>query len=245
MSKQKSNNNNINKEELTNPIKCNDSKLINLSNELTDKEQLLSIENENNEEENKELNINSQQNGIDILKQRLKDDKYNISKSNNKQNLENTLNTYIIANKSKEQKILELLEIINQYEIQISKFNKQIISLTNSNKQMKNIIKTIEFDYEQTKINLMTERELNKNNNIYMNNLYQDKILTEERIKELINIINKYSTQTDSLTKTLNNLKNENINFKKENEEFQKNILELKEKNNVLEMIIKIIIQII
>ena len=226
----------------------NKSNIINLSNEYYNNLKLTSIDIDNNEEEIQILNTMPQQKekDIELLKQNLTDNKNkyitknNINKEENKtkiekENIEKSLNSYIMANKSKEQKILELLEIINQYESQISALNKQIISLTNSNKQMKDIIKNIEFGYEQAKVNLMTEKEINKNNNTYMNNLYQDKIISEQKIKELINIINQYSGQTEELTKTLNNLKNENLNYKKENDEFKNKIFELNEKNSSLE----------
>ena len=235
-------NNNKNEEEKYNQY--HKKIILNSYNDINNKMKLSSIENKSNEEEEekKEFNTMSQQTGIEILKQKLesnnnqdttKQNKYIMK--NDKENLENNLKSYIIANKSKEQKILDLLEIINQYELQISSLNKQILSLTNNNKQMKDIIKNMQFGYEQTKVNLMTEKEVNRNNNTYMNNLYQDKILSEERIKELVNIINQYSTQIDALTKTLNNLKNENINYKKENEEYKNDINHLKEQNNNLE----------
>ena len=240
--------NNRNEEEESNnqSKEINKSNIVNLSNEYNNNLKLTSIDIENNEEEIKILNTIPQQKEkeIELLKQNLIDNKNkfknNINKEEKKEkyekeNLEKSLNSYIMANKSKEQKILELLEIVNQYETQISALNKQIISLTNSNKQMKDIIKNMEFGYEQTKVNLMTEKEINKNNNTYMTNLYQDKIISEQKIKELINIINQYSGQTEELTKTLNNLKNENINYKKENDEFKNKIFELNEKNNSLE----------
>ena len=84
-----------------------------------------------------------QQIEIDKIKQKLKE------------NLDSNLNAYILSTKSKEQKILELLEIINQYESQISSLNNQIKLLTNNNKQMKEILKKIEYDYEQAKNKLI------------------------------------------------------------------------------------------
>jgi len=222
-------NNNQNKENITKTT-------LQMSEELSDNMKTMNLDNQNNEEEKQKLKPFHPQKDIKILKEKYKENNENECKVNDeKENLEKNLKSYIIANKSKEDKILDLLEIINQYEIQISLLNKQIISLTNSNKQMKGIIKNIEYGYEQTKVNLMTEKEVNKSNNTYMNNLYQDKILSEERIKELINIINQYSTEIDSLTNTLNFLKNENLKYKKENEEYKNNILKLTEKANTIE----------
>ena len=40
-----------------------------------------------------------------------------------KENLDNNLTSYILSTKAKEQKIMELLEIINQYESQIISLN--------------------------------------------------------------------------------------------------------------------------
>jgi chromosome segregation ATPase len=222
-------NNNQNKENITKTT-------LQMSEELSDNLKTMNLDNQNNEEEKQKLKPFNPQKDIKILKEKYKENNENECKVNNeKEDLERNLKSYMIANKSKEDKILDLLEIINQYEIQISLLNKQIISLTNSNKQMKGIIKNIEYGYEQTKVNLMTEKEVNKNNNTYMNNLYQDKILSEERIKELINIINQYSAEIDSITNTLNILKNENLKYKKENEEYKNNILKLTEKANTLE----------
>ena len=221
-------NNNQNKENITKTT-------LQMSEELSDNMKTMNFENQINEEEKQKLKPFHPKKDIKILKEKYKENNENECKVNNeKENLERNLKSYMIANKSKEDKILDLLEIINQYEIQISLLNKQIISLTNSNKQMKGIIKNIEYGYEQAKVNLMSEKEVNKNNSSYMNNLYQDKILSEERIKELINIINQYSTEIDSLTNTLNILKNENLKYKKENEEYKNNILKLTEKTNTL-----------
>ena len=222
-------NNNQNKENITKTT-------LQMSDDLSDNMKTMNLDNQYNEEEKQKLKPFHPQKDIKILKEKYRENNENECKVNNeKENLERNLKSYMIANKSKEDKILDLLEIINQYEIQISLLNKQIITLTNSNKQMKGIIKNIEYGYEQTKVNLMTEKEVNKNNNTYMNNLYQDKILSEERIKELINIINQYSSEIDSLTNTLNILKNENLKYKKENEEYKNNILKLTEKINTLE----------
>lgn len=209
-----------------------------ITDEFTNNFKLTSIDNENNGVEIKTI---PPQKEIELLKKNLIDNKYITCINNDKntkteeENLDKSLNPYIMANKSKEHKILELLEIINQYESQISSLNNQIISLTNRNKQMKEIIKNIEFDYEQTKVNLMTEKEVNKNNNKYLNDLYQDKIISEKKIKELIEIIKQYSNQTEELTKSLNHTKKENINVKKENEEYKNNNFKLNEKNNSLE----------
>ena len=222
-------NNNQNKENITKTT-------LQMSEELSDNLKTMNLDNQNNEEEKQKLKPFNPQKDIKILKEKYRENNENECKVNNeKEDLERNLKSYMIANKSKEDKILDLLEIINQYEIQISLLNKQIINLTNSNKQMKGIIKNIEYGYEQTKVNLMTEKEVNKNNNTYLNNLYQDKILSEERIKELINIINQYSTEIDSITNTLNILKNENLKYKKENEEYKNNIFKLTEKANTLE----------
>ena len=209
-----------------------------ITDKFTNNFKLTSIDNENNGAEIKTI---PPQKEIELLKKNLIDNKYITCINNDKntkteeENLDKSLNPYIMANKSKEHKILELLEIINQYESQISSLNNQIISLTNRNKQMKEIIKNIELEYEQTKVNLMTEKEVNKNNNKYLNDLYQDKVISEKKIKELIEIIKQYSNQTEELTKALNHAKKENINVKKENEEYKNNNFKLNEKNNSLE----------
>jgi prefoldin subunit 5 len=77
-----------------------------------------------------------------------------------KENLDNNLTSYILSTKAKEQKIMELLEIINQYESQITSLNNQIKLLTSNNKQLKEILQKIEFNYDQNKKELNTEKEI-------------------------------------------------------------------------------------
>ena len=163
-----------------------------------------------------------QQIEIDKIKQKLKE------------NLDSNLNAYILSTKSKEQKILELLEIINQYESQISSLNNQIKLLTNNNKQMKEILKKIEHEFEQAKNNLISEQDINKKNNTYINQLNQDKNICEKKIEELVNIINQYSGQIEALTGALNNLKNEFFSYKNQNEQDKNKIIELNKSNNIL-----------
>ena len=240
-----SNSNIINNNEELPQSQLEDSKSdkidINLSNELNNHNlNLALIESQNDSRKTKALNTIPQKEEIELLKQNLTSKitktKINPNKQElNKETKDESLNPYIASNKLKEKKILELLEIVNQYESQISSLNNQIVFLTNNNKQMKEIIKNIEFDFEQTKVNLMTEKEVNKNNNAYLTNLYQDKIISEQKIKELINIVNQYSSQIDMLKQTLNEIKNENIIYKKENEEYKNNINQINEKNLVLE----------
>ena len=163
-----------------------------------------------------------QQIEIDKIKQKLKE------------NLDSNLNAYILSTKSKEQKILELLEIINQYESQISSLNNQIKLLTNNNKQMKEILKKIEHEFEQAKNNLISEQDINKKNNTYINQLNQDKNICEKKIEELVNIINQYSGQIEALTGALNNLKKEFFSYKNQNEQDKNKIIELNKSNNIL-----------
>ena len=99
---------------------------------------------ESNEEEKVAINLKQnnskilfKQNDVESIKQKLKE------------NLDSNLNSYILSTKSKEQKILELLELINQYEAQIASLNNQITLLTNNNKQTKEILKNMESNYSQ------------------------------------------------------------------------------------------------
>ena len=150
--------------------------------------------------EKKEKNIFIQNNpDIESIKQKLKE------------NLDVNLNSYIISTKAKEQKILELLEIINQYESQIASLNNQIMILTKSNKQMKEILQKMEINYNQNQMELITEKEINKKNSIYMTNLNKEKNICEKKIKELVNIINQYSSQIEALTETLNKFRQDII----------------------------------
>ena len=159
---------------------------------------------------------------IEIIKEKLKE------------NLDSNLTSYIISTKSKEQKITELLELINQYECQISSLNNQIILLTNNNKQMKENLKNTELNYTQTKNELIKQKEINEKNNTNITNLQKDKNICEKKMKELVNIINQYSFQIEALTETLNNIKQEFTLFKKQNENDKIKIKELTDINNLI-----------
>ena len=148
-----------------------------------------------------------------------------------KENLDSNLTSYIISTKSKEQKIMELLELITQYESQIASLNNQIILLTNNNKQTKENLKNIELIFEQTKKDLITQKEINEKNNINITTLQIDKNICEKKMKELVNIINQYSFQIEALTETLNNIKQEFTSFKKQNENDKIKIKELNDIN--------------
>ena len=207
-----------------NPEK-NNSQIIRYSKDFIKNLRFENIKKENdkqNEIEKKEKNNFFQKTDIEKIKQKLKE------------NLDLNLNSYILSTKAKEQKILELLEIIDQYESQIASLNNQIMISTKSNKQMKEILKKIEFNYEKSKMDLIAEKEINKKNNIYMNNVYKEKNIWEKKIKELVNIINQYSSQIEALTETLNNLKQEFFEYKKENEQDKKELSELNNINNTL-----------
>ena len=203
----------------------NNSQIIRYSKDFIKNLRFEKIKQENNKQNEYIIKENNSkdQNDIDKIKQKLKE------------NLDSNLNSYILSTKAKEQKILELLEIINQYESQITSLNNQIMILTKSNKQMKDIFKKIEYNYEQNKMSLISEREININNNKQMNNLYQDKIICEKKIEELVNIINQYSGQIEALTETLNNIKNEFFNYKKQNEQDKNKIIELNNINQILQ----------
>ena len=121
----------------------NNSQIIKYSKDLEKKLNKQDIKTENNKtvESQKFVNNLFKQNDIEKIKQKLKE------------NLDSNLNSYILSTKSKEQKIVELLEIINQYESQITSLNNQIILLTKNNKQMKEILKNIEFNYSNQNLN--------------------------------------------------------------------------------------------
>ena len=111
--------------------KHKDSQIIRYTKDILQKPNL-----KNSEENNEIYTPKISQNEIDCIKAKLKE------------NLETNLNLYIQSTKSKEQKISELLKIINQYESQINSLNSQIVLLTNNNKQMKQILKNIEINYK-------------------------------------------------------------------------------------------------
>ena len=184
---------------------------------------------ESNEEEKVAINLKQnnskilfKQNDVESIKQKLKE------------NLDSNLNSYILSTKSKEQKILELLELINQYEAQIASLNNQITLLTNNNKQTKEILKNMESNYSQVETDLINEKETNKNNINIINELNKDKTICEKKIKELVNIINQYTGQIEALTENLNNLKDEFFIYKNANEQDKNKLNELNLINNAL-----------
>ena len=208
-------------EKVNNNQNQNNSYLIKYSKDFTK-----NIRKQNINEENK-INNKKEKENLYSLKNLFDNSEIEKIKEKLKENLDSNLTSYIISTKSKEQKILELLELINQYESQIATLNKQINLLTNNNKQMKETLKKIEFDYEQTKNDLIKEKEINEKNNININNLQKDKNICEKKMKELVNIINQYSFQIEALTETLNNIKHEFISFKEQNENDKIKIKEL------------------
>ena len=186
------------------------------------KDYIKKIENNKTIESNNSLRNLFKYNDVEKIKQKLKE------------NLDSNLNSYILSTKSKEQKIVELLELTNQYESQITILNNQINLLTKNNKQMKDILKNMELNYNQKETDLMKEKELNKKNINIINELNQDKNICETKIKELVNIINQYSGQIEALTENLNNIKNEFFEYKEKNEKEKNKLNELNNMNNIL-----------
>ena len=186
------------------------------------KDYIKKIENNKTIESNNSLRNLFKQNDVEKIKQKLNE------------NLDSNLNSYILSTKSKEQKIVELLELTNQYESQITILNNQINLLTKNNKQMKDILKNMELNYNQKETDLMKEKELNKKNINIINELNQDKNICETKIKELVNIINQYSGQIEALTENLNNIKNEFFEYKEKNEKEKNKLNELNNMNNIL-----------
>ena len=96
---------------------------LNQNNSLTKiQKQKINILNNKTIESNNSLKNLFKENDVEKIKQKLKE------------NLDLNLNSYISSTKSKEQKILELLELTNQYESQITTLNDQINLLTKNNK---------------------------------------------------------------------------------------------------------------
>ena len=186
------------------------------------KDYIKKIENNKTIESNNSLRNLFKYNDVEKIKQKLKE------------NLDSNLNSYILSTKSKEQKIVELLELTNQYESQITILNNQINLLIKNNKQMKDILKNMELNYNQKETDLMKEKELNKKNINIINELNQDKNICETKIKELVNIINQYSGQIEALTENLNNIKNEFFEYKEKNEKEKNKLNELNNMNNIL-----------
>ena len=186
------------------------------------KDYIKKIENNKTIESNNSLRNLFKYNDVEKIKQKLKE------------NLDSNLNSYILSTKSKEQKIVELLELTNQYESQITILNNQINLLTKNNKQMKDILKNMELNYNQKETDLMKEKELNKKNINIINELNQDKNICETKIKELVNIINQYSRQIEALTENLNYIKNEFFEYKEKNEKEKNKLNELNNMNNIL-----------
>ena len=214
-------------EKVNNNKKQNNSQIIRYSKDFM--KQNIKEKNKINELNHKKEKVNSYS-----LKNLFDKSEIEIIKEKLKENLDSNLTSYIISTKSKEQKIIELLELINQYESQIASLNNQIILLTNNNKQMKENLKNTELNYSQTKNDLIKQKEINEKNNTNITNLQKDKNICEKKMKELVNIINQYSFQIEALTETLNNIKQEFTLFKKQNENDKIKIKELTDINNLI-----------
>ena len=94
-------NNNQNKENITKTT-------LQMSEELSDNLKTMNLDNQNNEEEKQKLKPFNPQKDIKILKEKYKENNENECKVNNeKEDLERNLKSYMIANKSKEDKILD------------------------------------------------------------------------------------------------------------------------------------------
>ena len=204
-----------------------------LSDQLNKQFNLFSLQHSKNNSDAKSFRIKTQSREIRTLKDQLKQLEYqaNVGEYETKienQNLQNDLNSYISSNKSKDRRITDLLEIINQYETQITSLNNQIISLNNSNKQMKDLIINIEANLKQAKLDYLSEKEANKNNELKLKTLVKEKEISQQKISDLINVINQYSDELNSLTVLLNKLKIENENLIKNKNTMQSEINEYK-----------------
>lgn len=114
---------------------------------------------------------------------------------------------------SKDKKIKELIDIVTQYEEQITILNNQVITLTKNNKELKGAIIDMSTTYDKAC------KEEKQAKETISNDLQCTKEKYELKIKELINIINQYSEEIEKINNELRITQN---NYYALNEEFQK-----------------------
>ena len=114
---------------------------------------------------------------------------------------------------SKDKKIKELIDIVTQYEEQITILNNQVITLTKNNKELKGAIIDMSTTYDKAC------KEEKQAKETISNDLQCTKEKYESKIKELINIINQYSEEIEKINNELRITQN---NYYALNEEFQK-----------------------
>lgn len=129
---------------------------------------------------------------------------------------------------SKDKKIKELIDIITQYEEQITVLNNQVITLTKNNKELKGAIIDMSTTYDKAC------KEEKQAKETISNDLQFTKEKYESKIKELINLINQYSQEIEKIN---NELRVTQINYYTLNEEYQKQGEFLNEVTNEIQII--------
>ena len=129
---------------------------------------------------------------------------------------------------SKDKKIKELIDIVTQYEEQITILNNQVITLTKNNKELKGAIIDMSTTYDKAC------KEEKQAKETISNDLQCTKEKYELKIKELINIINQYSEEIEKINNELRITQN---NYYALNEEFQKQGKFLNEVTNEIKIL--------
>ena len=129
---------------------------------------------------------------------------------------------------SKDKKIKELIDIVTQYEAQITILNNQVITLTKNNKELKGAIIDMSTTYDKAC------KEEKQAKETISNDLQCTKEKYESKIKELINIINQYSEEIEKINNELRVTQN---NYYELNEEYQKQGEFLNEVTNEIQIL--------
>ena len=165
--------------------------------------------------ENSINQIQTYQKEISLLKEKIDKSKYDKNEKEKTLLSENNLlkekeNDYEISLRTKDRKIKELLNLISEYENQITQLNNQLNTVSVSNQQLKSVMVDLSTNYQKAKIKLTNEKEENKNNNDYISDINLQKEIFQNKAKELVHIIDEYSSEVICLNQELNSYKEEN-----------------------------------
>ena len=165
--------------------------------------------------ENSINQIQTYQKEISLLKEKIDKSKYDKNEKEKTLLSENNLlkekeNDYEISLRTKDRKIKELLNLISEYENQITQLNNQLNTVSVSNQQLKSVMVDLSTNYQKAKIKLTNEKEENKNNNEYISDINLQKEIFQNKAKELVHIIDEYSSEVICLNQELNSYKEEN-----------------------------------
>ena len=200
-------------------------KILSLTSELNKKDEIItSLKTRISLSESTLSQLETYKKEISLLSSKLELSKYDtesatmqlIEENNNLQGMISSLKTNL---SSKDKKLKELIEIVSQYENQITNLNGQITNLNKNNKELKAVILDMSSNYQKACIKLSNEKEEKKTNEEIVYGIQYKKNVYESKIKELIELINQYSNEIEKIN---NELQSTKTNYLSLEEQYQK-----------------------